>query len=45
MAAEFKEGLTGLADVEDADIVGILREGCEEMGVVGGCYGNLGLRT
>lgn len=35
MAAEFEEGLTGLADVEDADAVGILRKGCQEMGVVG----------
>ena len=35
MALEFEEGLAGLADIEDADDVGILAEGREEVGVVG----------
>jgi len=41
MAAELKEGLAGLADVEDADAVGVLRECCEEVCVVGRCYASL----
>lgn len=36
MAAEFEQGLAGLADVEDADYVGICGEGGEEVGVVWG---------
>jgi len=35
VAAELQKGLAGLADVEDADAIGVLREGCKKMSVVG----------
>ena len=37
MAAEFEEGLPGLADVEDADDGRVGGEGGEEVGVMRGC--------
>lgn len=36
MAFQFKERLTGLPDVEDADAVAVLGKGGEEVGVMGG---------
>lgn len=35
VAVEFKHRLAGLPDVEDTDEVGVLGEGCEQVGIVG----------
>ena len=37
MASELKEGLPGLADIEDADEVGVGSKGCEKVGVMRRC--------